>query len=355
MKRNKSGISLIVLVITIIVMIILAGSIILSLSNSGIIGKAQDAVDANNLKQVQQLASLAWSEAYLDKLEDSSVDLEARVLQALEDNDVNIDKYAITVTDSGVKVKQKGGSTLGSLITDPTVDYGKLVDYEANGVTEWQVFYEDEVNGYVFLISKDIVKTPNGGLKTVEVTDEINSVYNLFKLGQEGYTLVNEQMTSKYVAFLISNYTDYADTTASYKEYVVGSIGAPTIELFAASYNAKHNTTALTYYVDLTKYSYNVDEWGSASGYDGASGYFESFSRWAFDGLCVLQDAYWLAAPSAYVAHDSGETGVYQIWNDGYFNGYPGYYGSEIAIRPVVCLKADIPAVATETGYSLVK
>ena len=37
MKRNKSGISLIVLVITIIVMIVLAGAIILSLNNAGII------------------------------------------------------------------------------------------------------------------------------------------------------------------------------------------------------------------------------------------------------------------------------------------------------------------------------
>ena len=53
MKRNK-GISLIVLVITIIVMIILAGSIILSLSNNGIIGKANEAVDASNFKQFEQ-------------------------------------------------------------------------------------------------------------------------------------------------------------------------------------------------------------------------------------------------------------------------------------------------------------
>ena len=52
--KKKSGISLIVLVITIIVMIILATAIILSLSNSGIIGKANKAKtdsDTANLKE----------------------------------------------------------------------------------------------------------------------------------------------------------------------------------------------------------------------------------------------------------------------------------------------------------------
>ena len=53
MQKNK-GISLIVLVITIIVMIILAGSIIITLSNSGIINKANEAVDLSNEKQMQE-------------------------------------------------------------------------------------------------------------------------------------------------------------------------------------------------------------------------------------------------------------------------------------------------------------
>ena len=66
MQKNK-GISLIVLVITIIVMIILAGSIILSLSNNGIIGKANEAVDVTNEASVRQLVELKWAEAYLDE------------------------------------------------------------------------------------------------------------------------------------------------------------------------------------------------------------------------------------------------------------------------------------------------
>ena len=56
MRRNK-GISLIVLVITIIVMIILAGSIIITLSNSGIINKANEAVEMSNEAQLKEMAT----------------------------------------------------------------------------------------------------------------------------------------------------------------------------------------------------------------------------------------------------------------------------------------------------------
>lgn len=53
MFKNK-GISIIVLVITIIVMIMLATSIILSISNSGIIGKASEGTFKNDLKAAQE-------------------------------------------------------------------------------------------------------------------------------------------------------------------------------------------------------------------------------------------------------------------------------------------------------------
>ena len=64
--KSKQGISLIVLVITIIVMIILAGAIVIALNNSGIIGRASEAVEKTNLAAVKELAQMAWSEAYAD-------------------------------------------------------------------------------------------------------------------------------------------------------------------------------------------------------------------------------------------------------------------------------------------------
>ena len=106
-KQEKKAISLIVLVITIIVMIILAGTVILALSQNGIIGKANEAVDTTNLKQVEQAAMLAWADAYAGGKR-TEAELKAAVTDALKD--LNTSKYNITVTDKGVTVTAKPGS-----------------------------------------------------------------------------------------------------------------------------------------------------------------------------------------------------------------------------------------------------
>ncbi len=104
MKR-KQGISLIVLVITIIVMIILAAAVVITLNNSGIINKANDAVKKTDKKQVEYIATLAWSEAYTDG--NRGEDLKEVVLDKLKDY---TDQYDIIVSDKGVEVKDKEAS-----------------------------------------------------------------------------------------------------------------------------------------------------------------------------------------------------------------------------------------------------
>lgn len=73
MSKSK-GISLIVLVITIIVMIILAASIILSISNSGLIGKASEGTFKNDLRAAQEELQVYIQN---QKLADSSYDASA--------------------------------------------------------------------------------------------------------------------------------------------------------------------------------------------------------------------------------------------------------------------------------------
>ena len=65
--KTKRGISLIVLVITIIVMIILATAIILSLNSSGIIGKANEAKTKSDIANAKNVVALARAEWELDK------------------------------------------------------------------------------------------------------------------------------------------------------------------------------------------------------------------------------------------------------------------------------------------------
>ena len=101
----KKGISLIVLVITIIVMIIIAATVVISLSNTGIIDRADQAVQLTNEKQVQDLAAMVWAEKYMDKYRGE--DLTREVLEELEAEGITADDWNITITDSGITVKDK--------------------------------------------------------------------------------------------------------------------------------------------------------------------------------------------------------------------------------------------------------
>ena len=172
--QKKKGISLIVLVITIIVMIILAASVVITLSNTGVINRASEAVDATNQSQVQDLAALVWADAYMDNKRDEA--LVTEVTTKLGEQGITSDKWNIQVSNTGVTVTSKNSATttLGSLIKGPE-DYGKTVDYTVTTevtlyewdedyletietkktvtVSDWQIYYHNE--DYIYLIAKE--------------------------------------------------------------------------------------------------------------------------------------------------------------------------------------------------------
>ena len=177
--QKKKGISLIVLVITIIVMVILAGAIILTLINSGIIGRASEAVEETNLATVKEVASLAWAEAYADgvrtveDLSDGTKGFETRIKEAFEKNNIDVDKYQLKITTSGVEVTLKGESKAkwiqnGLIVTNgtQTLEVGDIVNYdETKGGTisvekdvTWKVLGADD-EGNLLIMSAADVKT----------------------------------------------------------------------------------------------------------------------------------------------------------------------------------------------------
>ncbi len=102
---QKKGISLIVLVITIIVMIILAATVVITLSNTGIIDRASQAVKLTDEKQIQQIAELAWAEAYTDGLRDE-IQIKEYIEDRLKENNVDTSKYNIIISGNGVILNQ---------------------------------------------------------------------------------------------------------------------------------------------------------------------------------------------------------------------------------------------------------
>ena len=117
-NKQKQAISLIVLIITIIVMIVLAGAVIISLSNNGIIDRANDAVEKTNLKQVQTIAETLWAQGKLEG--ESPETIKSNIIAAIGGENVAA-KYNINVTDTGVTVElvhNSGNSNEDELIVD---------------------------------------------------------------------------------------------------------------------------------------------------------------------------------------------------------------------------------------------
>ena len=133
--KIKQGISLIVLVITIIVMLILAGAIILTLNNSGIIDRASNAVEETNLATIKELTQMAWADAYASG-ERTAEGLKAAVDKALADNKVDTSKYVIKVTTKGVEVVSK-------LYKDPALNHSGVIPAGAT-YTTGRVWDEEE-------------------------------------------------------------------------------------------------------------------------------------------------------------------------------------------------------------------
>ena len=181
-KTNKKGISLIVLVITIIVMIILASAIVITLSNSGIINKANEAVDATNLKQVQELAQVIWAEGSLDNKDAATI--KGEIVSKLGDA---ASKYNIVVTDKGVTVvfAIPGLYKTGTNYTELLKDWDTLVKEGAihveNGVVYTSLDVENEVNTSSDILVGDLALPTDGSVTAIGdyVEDENGTSGNL--------------------------------------------------------------------------------------------------------------------------------------------------------------------------------
>ncbi|MBQ8044582.1 MAG: hypothetical protein IJ272_10660, partial [Clostridia bacterium] len=150
-------------------MIILAGAIILSLNNTGIINQANKAVKDTDEATVKTLAELAWAEAYLDKTITTDDDYQKYVTEQLEKNGVDLDQYTVLATTKGVVTSdgwvQKGTKVIkgktelnvgDSIAYDETAGGKKTVETNAN----WAVFGAED--GNLLIMSEDNVAITGG-------------------------------------------------------------------------------------------------------------------------------------------------------------------------------------------------
>ena len=268
LRKSSKGITLIALVITIIVLLILAGVSIATLTGqNGILTRASDAKEQTEIASVKEQAQLDIANWVADKMkngEDATVDTPEKVKEILEAaNSNNENKYYKElqtdkiITPSGYEILYEElytNSTTGGEVTEVTAaNYGDKVDYVSKGEglesLTWRIFYDD--SNYVYLIS-----SKSDGSNTVD-SCQLNQYLGTYNTGSADITdsflqSLNSQWfnivknapstndNAKAIAYLMDQdvWDEYKDSArnASY------AIGGPTLELFMNSYNNSEET-----------------------------------------------------------------------------------------------------------------
>ena len=335
-KTRQSGITLVALVVTIVVLLILAGvSISLVLGQNGLIANAKEAREKTK----------------------NATDEESQLINGTIP-DYIAEQVNGTTSGGG---STGGGETPGggNTSTEPETpttgnassitadDYGKVVTNYKDGHT-WEIFYADNTN--VYLITRDNVgnqtlndKVANyNGTSDFDGSDSFKTKYPAVQAGwlnktytpvangagTVNYTSTNPNMeATEYLLDSSVWNTTYKTVKADW------AIGAPTLEMFVASYNKKYADKAVT--IDTpTGYGYKYNDAlfqnNSLPSNDSVT------SGTAQSNIYNHGYYYWLACPSS--------NSSYGVRFVNYISAYVYYFsfGTLYGVRPVVCLNSGI-------------
>lgn len=329
-KNNAKGITLIALVVTIIVLIILAGvSISMVVGDNGIITQAQRA-------ERETANATVASEEQMNELVD---ELNGYLIENEEDEEI-----------SGIFEEVVASTNYGDY-----VDYPIDLNGDGNTTNDWRIFYNDGT--HVFIIAADYVKNNSIYLDNAGTGMTSIDTYSLYwdtvpetaqtvnpdtlSLFMQSWTDYSTNENGRCVSTLLNTNNWDGFVNDSYADY---AIGGPTLEMWVESYHAKGytqlytNTNEYGYYVGNTENptttSYSLS---SDSGYN---------STLYFPHQTTVSNCYgyWLVSPSA----NSANRLMYVYCNgDVYISSYNNY---RLGLRPLVCLKSDIIATRDAEG-----
>ena len=392
-KINAKGITLIALVITIIVLLILAGVLIAMLTGqNGILTQANNAKDETeqaNAKEKVELAVIAT----MSQSKRGTLDADKLVTEITNHYggtatktgtgfpvNTTVDGKSFTVSSTG-EVTATGDSTPNPPVPTPTdvisakniadMDdktniYGATVtNYTPATSTDvkWKIFYADNDN--IYLIADNYVERtnlpnstngttatankPNDGSSSyartanftnilgdyagsARITDSRLKALNNDYLNTKGFSSENNNM--KAVAYMMDTtaWNSKFKDTNNKADYV---IGGPSVELLFKSYNDKYKTAYVSQATNATGYQIKKKAKDTSWSYSIGSMLKTS------DPLYVITArsnalAYWLASPSA-----NGPSGVMHVSYDGRVSR--DYYHTNLyGFRPLVCLNSDV-------------
>ena len=382
-NRQNSGITLVALVITIIVLLILAGvSIAMLTGQNGILTQAQNAKATTEKAEVKERAQtdIVGVQTETESTEISKTALK-RILDKYFDNVPNDIKSDTEITAKaeygGAKMKvsdiysgeiierymaadianatqEEKQSIYGATVTGYTLPSGTTTD------VGWKIFYADNSN--IYLIADNYVERNNLPNSTTEsgvvtankpndghsdyarsayfsnilgdyagssrITDSRLKALNKDYFNTKNYTSTNDNM--KDVAYMM-------DTKAWNSKFLDSNkadycIGGPSVELLFKSYNEKYKTAYESQASSATGYQIRKT---SSDSWDSRGSPMLSTSDPLYE-ITSTSNAmgYWLASPDTYDL-------VMNVYYIGYVNAY--FYSNDCkGFRPLVCLKSNI-------------
>ncbi len=218
--RNKKGISLITLAVTILVMAILTAVVVMTTNNSGIIKNSKNTVATTNLKQVQELAQVAWTNAQIEGKE-TTEELDAAIKNSLTTSGVDVNKYNIVVTENGVNVTNKSENV--EIVPDNTEYITSIKTKE-----DWNAFAAQVNSGITYLgktveLANDISGEAILSLGTEDAPFEGTFNGNNYKMsgyqisaGQFGYLGTNGKILNLYISDINVTANTYSGGLVSY-------------------------------------------------------------------------------------------------------------------------------------------
>ena len=361
--KKEKGITLIALVITIIVLLILAGVTIATLTgNNGILnqaGKAKDkTTEAESIERVQvEVAGSYGLDGTIDK---DQLNKNLGNIAGLKIGESNfggeniVKELPVTVTLNGydIVINANGGvekipEIIAKIRANPQAYYGKKVkNYNANGKT-YRIFYVDKDNYFKGGYNTIYLKADFSGSVPCSTSYDANQTLikkmNPLWGEKRGTSESSWNSNEKASAWLCdpSKWTAYCDTDkANY------AIGGPSVEMYVKSYNQTHGDDALgcQYQTnDAPGYGYKVNGTIQSSGwytYNDTLDYSMTYKSMYCGQNGNKTGNWWLASPSAnnsnYVCFVGGDNASLN------YSLYDNFYG----VSPLVSLKSSfIPEI----------
>ena len=319
LKYGNKGITLISLVVTIILLLILAAVSITTLTgDNGILQRSNEAKEKTEESEIREKIKLCALSSRINASGDISY---ATLIEELDrtfgqnkyninPQNANTSEWTVTVNNISELIIGKQ-PTLANVITPE--NYGDSVNYSANGINDWKIFYNNGEN--IFLITSDYLintKVPSElGIKT-------SGIYKVAwnELIYEGSQSINQEIANKYMLrkFINNNYSMKAIAslmdTEKWKSFVDNNlanyaIGSPTIEMFCSSWNQKGYVKLYCNNYDNSGYFIGDIDTPNTINYDisGNVGYSDILY---FPYQDLTQDECWGYLLSSPVATDSG-------------------------------------------------